>query len=100
VINYAPKDAIATCDQSSDQVRVDCGIDRDSGYPITLTTRTATSGRIEYVAHGIRDGTDIFVTATNVASRNPLGRPTTRKVPPLDLGVLTKLASNSELRYR
>ncbi len=99
-VNNAPVGATAVCEPSSDQVRVDCGIDDRNGYPISLTTRTTKSGRIEYVAHGIRNGTEVFVTATNVASSNPLGRPVTRRVPPLDLDILHLLAANPNLSYR
>jgi hypothetical protein len=99
-VNYAPDGSTAVCEPSSDQVMVHCGIDMGSGYPITLTTRTAKSGRLEYIARGIRNETEVVVMATNVASRNPLGRPVTRMFPPLDLEVLHRLASTPGLDYR
>jgi hypothetical protein len=97
-VGRSTANAVLLCENSTAEVRVSCQVDSRYGYPVAVTSRAARTGTIEYSVRASRgDGTDVLVTATNMASRGD--RPVTRGAPPLDLETLRRLASNPYLTY-
>lgn len=89
------------CENSTRQVRVECRIASDGDYPTSVTTRMSDTGLIEYVVRAVRpDGTDIMITASNLAANNPAGAAVTRYKPVVGHAVLERLAKSPRLSYR
>jgi hypothetical protein len=103
-VAYLPDpNAKILCEQSTEHVSVNCSVSGGSGYQMTKTTRTDKRGVVEYTIRVARsDGTDVWVTATNVSSVSAGGsgeNPVTAPTPLLDYPDLEKIAKNSRLTY-